>query len=480
MAEHNPQPAAGGPKGHHSHKKHGFTGQIGFVMAAAGSAVGVGNLWRFPYLAAKDGGGLFILIYLILTFTFGFTLLTSDIAIGRRTGKNSIKAYAEMSPKWSFLGILTFLVPVLIMTYYAVIGGWITRYIVVYLTGQNQLAAQDSFFTDFITSPGQSTLYAVIFMLLTAWIVFNGVEKGIEQCSKILMPVMLVMIVAIAIFALTLTRTDEAGVTRTGLQGLAVYLTPSFEGLTVKRFLQILLDAMSQIFFSLSVSMGIMITYGSYIKKDVDVNASIHQIEFFDTGVALLAGMMIIPSIFVFEGVEGMKAGPSLMFISLPKVFASMPTLGRFVGLAFFLMAAFAALTSCVSVLETITANCMEIFHTRRKQTTVALTMIYTVASVIIALGYSKFYVELPLPNGSIGQLLDLMDYISNSFMMPFISMLSAILIGWVVGPDWIVEEVEHGGCKFGLKGLYRVMIKYVVPVIMFILFLTSAGILNI
>ena len=307
------------------HKKHGFTGQIGFVMAAAGSAVGVGNLWRFPYLAAKDGGGLFILIYLILTFTFGFTLLTSDIAIGRRTGKNSIKAYAEMSPKWSFLGIITFLVPVLIMTYYAVIGGWITRYIVVYLTGQGGAAATDSFFTDFITSPSQSTLYATIFMLLTAWIVFNGVEKGIEKYSKILMPVMLVMIVAIAIFALTLTHTDDAGVTRTGLQGLAVYLTPNFEGLTVKRFLQILLDAMSQIFFSLSVSMGIMITYGSYIKKDVDVNASIHQIEFFDTGVALLAGMMIIPSIFVFEGVEGMKAGPSLMFISLPKVFASMP-----------------------------------------------------------------------------------------------------------------------------------------------------------
>ena len=468
MDNHSSSSAATSPSGHHSHKKHGFTGQIGFVMAAAGSAVGVGNLWRFPYLAAKDGGGLFILIYLILTFTFGFTLLTSDIAIGRRTGKNSIRAYAEMSPKWKFLGILTFLVPVLIMTYYAVIGGWITRYIVVYLTGQGGAAAQDSFFTDFITSPGQSTLYAAIFMLLTAWIVFNGVEKGIEQCSKILMPVMLVMIVAIAIFALTLTHTDEAGVTRTGLQGLAVYLTPSFKGLTVKRFLQILLDAMSQIFFSLSVSMGIMITYGSYIKKDVDVNASIHQIEFFDTGVALLAGMMIIPSIFVFEGVEGMKAGPSLMFISLPKVFA-----------AFFLMAAFAALTSCVSVLETITANCMEIFRTKRKPTTISLTLVYTVASVIIALGYSKFYIELPLPNGSIGQLLDLMDYISNSFMMPFISMLSAILIGWVVGPDWIVEAVEYGGRRCGLKGLYRVMIKYIVPVIMFILFLQSAGVLN-
>ena len=463
----------------HKHKKHGFTGQLGFVMAAAGSAVGVGNLWRFPYLAAKDGGGLFILIYLILTFTFGFTLLTSDIAVGRRTGKNSIGAYGSMNPKWRFLGIITFLVPVLIMTYYAVIGGWITRYIVVYIMGQGNAASQDSFFTDFITSPVQSTFYAAAFMLFTAWIVYNGVEKGIEKYSRILMPVMLVMIIAIAIFSLTLSHTDDAGVTRTGLQGLIVYLKPDFTGLTLRRFLQILLDAMSQIFFSLSVSMGIMITYGSYIKKDVDINASIHQIEFFDTGVALLAGMMIIPSIFVFEGVEGMKAGPSLMFISLPKVFASMPTLGRFVGLAFFIMAAFAALTSCVSVLETITANCMEIFHTKRRNTTLALTGIYTVASVIIALGYSKFYVELPLPNGSIGQLLDLMDYISNSFMMPFISMLSAILIGWVVGPDWIVEEVEYCGRKFGLKGLYRVMIKYVVPVIMFILFLQSAGVLN-
>ena len=461
------------------HKKHGFTGQIGFVMAAAGSAVGVGNLWRFPFLAAKDGGGLFILIYLILTFTFGFTLLTSDIAVGRRTGKNSMGACQAMHPKWRFLGLLTFLVPVLIMTYYAVIGGWIVKYIAVYLTGQGEAAATDAFFTSFITSPVQAALYATAFMLLTAWIVFNGVEKGIEKYSKILMPVMLGMIVAIAIFSLTLSHTDEAGVTRTGLQGLAVYLKPNFEGLTLKRLMQILLDAMSQIFFSLSVSMGIMITYGSYIRKDVDINASIHQIEFFDTGVALLAGMMIIPSIFVFEGVEGMKAGPSLMFVSLPKVFASMHGFGRVVGLLFFVMAAFAALTSCVSVLETIVANCMEIFHTGRRRTTLVLTVLYTAASIVISLGYSLFYVELPLPNGSIGQLLDLMDYISNSFMMPFISMLSAILIGWVIGPSWIVEEVEYGGRKFGLKRLFAVMIKYVVPVIMFVLFLESTGVWN-
>ena len=463
----------------HRKKESGFTGQIGFVMAAAGSAVGVGNLWRFPYLAAKDGGGLFIVIYLILALTFGFTLLTSDIAVGRRTGKNSINAYAAMNPKWKFLGIITFLVPAIIMTYYAVIGGWISRYVVVYLIGDGSAAASDSYFTGFITDPLQAVMFAVIFMLITAFVVFNGVEKGIEKCSSILMPVMLVMIVAIAIFALTMKSTDADGVTRTGLQGLAVYLTPNLEGITFGRLMQILLDAMSQIFFSLSVSMGIMITYGSYIKKDVNINTSVHQIEYFDSGVALLAGMMIIPSIFVFEGIEGMKAGPSLMFVSLPKVFDSMHVLGRVVGLAFFLMAAFAALTSCVSVLETITANCMEIFHLERKKATIILTVFYTAASVVVALGYSLFYIELPLPNGSVAQILDLMDYISNSFMMPFISFLSSILIGWVIGPDWIVEEVEYGGKKFGLKGLYRFMIRYIVPVMMFILFLESTGLLG-
>ena len=430
-------------------------------------------------MAAKDGGGLFILIYLILALTFGFTLLTSDIAVGRRTGKNSINAYAEMSPRWKFLGIVTFLVPVLIMTYYAVIGGWIGRYIVVYLAGQGSDASVDTFFNSFITNPVQSSMFAVIFMFITAWVVFNGVEKGIEKYSRILMPVLLLMIVAIAVFSLTLKFTDPSGVTRTGLQGLYVYLAPDFEGITIARLMQILLDAMSQIFFSLSVSMGIMITYGSYIKKDVDINSSVHQIEFFDSGVALLAGMMIIPSIFVFEGIEGMGAGPSLMFVSLPKVFHSMGFIGNIVGLLFFLMAGFAALTSCVSVLETIVANCMEIFHTRRKKTTLVLTVVYTIASVIIALGYSSFYVEIPLPNGSIAQILDLMDYISNSFMMPFISLLSSILIGWVIGPDWIVEEVEYGGKKFGLKKLYAVMIRYIVPVMMFVLFLQSAGILG-
>ncbi len=456
-----------------------FSGQLGFVLAAAGSAVGVGNLWRFPYLAAKDGGGLFLIVYLALVLTFGFTLLVSDIAIGRRTKQSAVGAYTQMHPKWKFLGILTFLVPVLIMTYYAVIGGWVTKYAIIYLTGASEAAAADNYFTAFITSPVSPVIYALIFMGVTAFIVYNGVQDGIEAVSKWMMPVLLVLVAVIAIYSMTLQHTDGNGQVRTGLQGLQYYLTPHVEGLTVSRFLQILLDAMSQLFFSLSVSMGIMITYGSYVKPEVNLNKSISQIELFDTGVALLAGAMIIPAVYVFSGVEGMSAGPSLMFVSLPKVFAAMGKAGVFVGLLFFVAAIFATLTSCISVLESIAANCMEVLHTDRKKTVVTLSVIYLAASAVIALGYSLFYFEVQLPNGSTGQLLDVMDYISNSVMMPFISLLSTILIGWVTTPAFVIEEMESSGHPFRRKKIYVVMIRYIAPVMMFILFLQSTGILT-
>lgn len=455
-----------------------FSGQIGFVLAAAGSAVGVGNLWRFPYLAAKDGGGLFLVVYLALVLTFGFTLLTSDIAIGRRTKESAIGAYTKMHPKWKFLGTLTFLVPVLIMTYYAVIGGWITRYAVVYLSGQAEAAAQDGYFTSFITSPVFPVIFALLFMAVTSLIVYNGVEGGIERVSRCMMPVLLVLVVVIAGYSLTLSHADENGQVRTGLEGFLYYIKPDFEGLTLERFLQVLLDAMSQLFFSLSVSMGIMITYGSYVKPEVNLNRAVNQIEIFDTGVALLAGAMIIPAVYVFSGTEGMGAGPSLMFISLPKVFAAMGKAGVFMGILFFVAAIFATLTSCISVLESITANCMEIFHTERKKTVLVLAVIYLAASAVIALGYSVFYFEITLPNGSSAQLLDIMDYISNSVMMPFIALLSAILIGWIKTPDYVIGEMERNGETFGRKAMYRVMIRYIAPVMMFVLFLQSTGIL--
>lgn len=458
-------------------KEHkGFTGQLGFILAAAGSAVGVGNLWRFPYLAAKNGGGVFLIIYLLMVFTVGFALLTTDLAIGRKTGKSAIYAYQSMRSKWEFLGIFTFFVPVIIMTYYAVIGGWILNYIKYFLTGQLTLAADDACFSNFISS-SSSVYWSLAFMVLTAVIVFGGVEKGIERVSKIIMPILLIMVLGIAIFSLTLKSTTDTGDLRTGLEGLAVYLKPDFTGMTLKRFLQISLDAMSQLFFSLSVSMGIMITYGSYVKKEVDLAKSVSVIEIMDTSVAMLAGVMIIPAVYVFLGVEGMSAGPGLMFISLPKVFFQMGTAGRIIGLVFFILAAFAALTSCISVLESIVANTTEILNTRRKSTTLVLSVVYLIATAVIALGYSKFYVKVSLPNGSTGQLLDIMDYISNSFMMPLIAFLSSIFIGWVMKPEWIIDEVEYGGKKFTRKVLYVIMTKYFLPIIMFILFLISTGI---
>ena len=235
---------------------------------------------------------------MVLVLAFGFVLLTTDVAIGRRTKQNALNAFTTLNKKWEFLGYLTFLVPTLIMTYYSVIGGWITKYFVTYLVSDGTQAAQDDFFTGFITAPVAPIVFMLLFLSLTAWVVYCGVEKGIEKCSRYIMPGLLLLIIGIAVFSLTLSHTDETGAVRTGMQGLVFYLKPDFTGLTVPRFLNIVLDAMSQLFFSLIVSMGIMITYGSYVRDDVDLNRANNQIELFDTGVAFLAGVMIIPAVY--------------------------------------------------------------------------------------------------------------------------------------------------------------------------------------
>ena len=460
-------------------KKSSFSGSLGFVLSAAGSAVGVGNIWRFPYLAAKDGGGLFLILYIALVFTFGFTLLTTDVAIGRRTQENAMRAFGSIDRRWAFLGYLTFLVPALIMTYYSVIGGWISRYLVTYLTFRGADAAQDGYFVSFITSQFAPIVFMLAFLSVTAFIVYRGVEKGIEKFSRIIMPGLILMVVGIALFSLPLRHNDGTAL-RTGLQGLAVYLTPNLKGITLSRFLGILLDAMSQLFFSLSVSMGIMITYGSYVKKDVNLSRSLGQIEIFDTLVAFLAGLMIIPAVYVFFGTEGMASGPSLMFISLPKVFEAMGPLGAIIGLVFFLMVVFAALTSNVSIMETLVANCMELFHTSRKKMSLIIALLSAGAATVICLGYNVLYFEVDLPTGAQAQqLLDVVDYISNSFLMPLISLLTCILVGWIIKPKWIIEEMESSGHPFRRKALYAFMIRYVTPVMMALLFLESIGLLS-
>lgn len=461
-------------------KKSSFSGSIGFVLAAAGSAVGVGNIWRFPTLAAKHGGGLFLIVYLILVLTFGFSLLMTDIAIGRKTGKSSLDAFKTINPKWSFLGKLTFAVPSIIITYYVVIGGWILKYMVSSVT-EFTATAQSDYFVSFTESKASPIFWMLIYLAITAFIVYCGVEKGIERFSKIIMPALFVLIIGISIFSLTIkSEPDANGNVRTGLQGLLVYIKPDLTGLTFKSFMSVLLDAMSQLFFSLSVAMGIMITYGSYVKKDVDLNKSVAQIEIFDTAVAFLAGMMVVPAVYVFMGTEGMKAGPGLIFQSLPQVFNAMGVAGRIVGPAFFIMVAFAALTSSVSIMEAIVGACMETFKVSRKKVSLIITAIAAAAAVVVCLGYNVLSFGITLPTGATGQnLLDVLDYISNSLLMPIISLLTCIVIGWVVKPKWVIDEVESNGAKFGRKKLYAVMIKYVAPALMVLLFLQSVGVFN-
>lgn len=453
---------------------------MGFVLAAAGSAVGLGNIWRFPYLAAKDGGGLFLVIYILLALTFGFTLLTTEIAIGRKTKQSPLTAYSKVKKGWGFLGVIACLVPVIIMPYYCVIGGWVVKYFIAFLTGEGVAAAQDGYFEGFITSDVQPILLTIIFLGIVAFIIFRGVEKGIESSSKIIMPILLLLVVGIAIFSITIQHTDADGITRTGLEGLKIYLIPNLNGITVKGFFTVLLDAMGQLFFSLSVAMGIMIAYGSYVKDDANLVKSINQIEIFDTVVAFLAGVMIIPAVFTFMGTEEMQAsGPSLMFVSLPKVFAAMGKIGNIVGCLFFAMVLFAAITSAVSVMEAVVSSLMDKFHMSRWKATAIETGVALIGGIIVCLGYNKLYFEITLPNGASAQILDIMDYISNNIMMPLVAIGTCILIGWVVKPKEVIDEVEKTGCKFGRKALYIVMIKVIAPLLLVILFLKSLGIVT-
>ncbi|MBR0410767.1 MAG: sodium-dependent transporter [Eubacterium sp.] len=458
-------------------KRGSFSGQLGFILAAAGSAVGLGNIWRFPYLAAKDGGGVFLLLYLVLALTFGFALLTTEIAIGRKTGQSPLTAYGQIDKRWGWIGFVACLVPSIILPYYCAIGGWVFKYFFTYLTGQGHAAAADGYFSGYITGNTEPIVWMVVYFMITAVVVIAGVEKGIEKFSKILMPVLFVLITAISVFALTLKHTDASGAVRTGFQGLKIYVIPNFKGMTVKSFFIVLMDALGQLFYSISVAMGIMITYGSYAKKETNLMSSINEIEFFDTLVAFLAGLMIIPAVYTFAGVDGMSGGPGLMFITLPKVFESMGSIGSVVGLVFFVMVSFAAVTSSVSIMEAIVSSLMDQFKLSRRKASVIIIAYTLLAGTAVCMGYNRLYFELKLPNGTVGQILDVMDYVSNNCLMPVVSLGTCILIGWVAGPEVVINEVTQDKYKFGRKKLYVAMIRFIAPILLFILLLQAFGV---
>ena len=434
-----------------------FTGKIGFVLAAAGSAVGLGNIWRFPYLAAKYGGGIFLLVYIALAVTFGFALMIGETALGRKTGLSAIGAFKFLNKKYSFIGYLAALVPIIILPYYSVIGGWVLKYLSVYTMDFSSAAANDSFFGGFISAPSEPVIWFCLYLALTAIVVLFGVEKGIEKVSKFMMPLLVVLSIFIAIFSCL-----QPG----ALEGIKYYILPDFSKFSATT----VLAALGQLFYSMSLAMGIMITYGSYMKKDVNLESSVKQIELFDTGIAFLAGLMIIPAVFTFSGgtPEALGKGPSLMFVTLPKVFLNMPA-GRFIGFIFFLLVFFAALTSSISLMETIVSIFCDKLKINRKLCCGLVFLGSLIIGLLSCFGYS-IWSEVKI----IGmQFLDFFDFTSNSVLMPIVAFFTCIFIGYVIKPKAISDEVELTS-KFKNKKLFTFVIKYLAP-IMIVLILVSS-----
>ncbi len=440
-------------------KRSSFSSKIGFVLAAAGSAVGLGNIWRFPYLAAKYGGGIFLLVYIVLALTFGFALMVTEIAIGRKTSLSPLGAYNKLNKKFSFIGYLATIVPIIILPYYSVIGGWVMKYLFGFVTNQASTMAEDSYFGNYIGKVGEPVLWFFIFMAVTAVVVVLGVEKGIEKVSKVMMPLLVILIIFICVY--NICTMDHA------IDGVLYYITPDFS----KFSMMTVVAAMGQLFYSMSLAMGIMITYGSYMKKEISIEKSVHQIEWFDTGVAFLAGLMIIPAVFSFSGGDeaALGKGPGLMFITLPKVFNSMPG-GTVIGVIFFIMVLFAALTSSISLMETIVSVFQDKLKMKRIPACIAVFLICILLGIPSSLGYSAWDTVKIMGM----QILDFFDFISNNLVMPIVALATSVFVGFVLKPKTVVEEVESEGNKFKTKKIYSVIIRFVAPICIVLILVSS------
>ena len=457
-----------------SDKRASWSGQLAFVLAAAASAIGLGNLWRFPYLAAQYGGGTFIAIYLALVVTLGFTLMVTEISIGRMTAQSQLTAYARLHRGWGFVGLLGTIIPLLITPYYCVIGGWVLKYLVAYaqmaFTGaapMGEAAAESgAFFTSFISAPFAPFGYGMIFVLACAGVIVLGVKNGIERSNLVMMPILFLMAVAISIYVVCLPGTGD---------GLKYYLVPNMDCLrdAAGKFSPALLGktilgAMGQMFYSLSLAMGIMITYGSYMKKQDSIEKCVRRIEIFDTLIAVIAGLMIIPVVYMFAVKTGtpvkeaMNAGPGLMFITLPKVFATLGTTGPWLGLTFFVLVLFAALTSAISLMEACVASVCDLLKLDRKAATFFTAALIMFLATFSAIGYGP-WADVKLFGM---QFLDFFDFVTNSVLMPIVAAATCVFVGYVLGPRAVIDECQAEGASFRAKGLYVAMVKYFAPVL--------------
>lgn len=438
-----------------------FSSRLGYVLAVAGSAVGLGNIWRFPYLAAKYGGGIFLLVYLILTVSFGYVLIVSETALGRMTQKSPIGAFKSFGQGiwYKIGGWINTIIPILIVPYYSVIGGWVIKYFVEYIKGNVNTLAQDNYFNNFISDSFNVEFWFIIFALFAFITILGGVKNGIERSSKIMMPILVVLAIMVVIYS----------VTRPGaIEGVKYFLIPNFEDFSIMT----IVAAMGQMFYSLSIAMGILYTYGSYLEKDVDIEKSTKQVELFDTAIAILAGLMVIPAVFAFstEAAESLQAGPSLMFITLPKVFASMGA-GTIAGILFFLLVFFAALTSAISLLETSVSSLSQQFHISRNKAIVIMAFVMLAFGTTSCLGYGVWdFISI------FGMaFLDFYDFLTNSIMMPIAALATCILIIKVVGFQKIIDEVKISS-PFKREKMYVFFMKYLASFFLIIILLSSVA----
>ena len=446
----------------HKHERSTFSGKLGFVLSAAGASVGLGNIWRFPYLAAKYGGGIFLLVYIILAMTFGYTMIMAETALGRMTKKSPVGAFGKFGKSgWlSFGGWINAIIPVLIVPYYSVIGGWVIKYLVEYIKGNSAGLATDGYFSEFISGGVSTEVCFIAFSLITLLIIYAGVQNGVERVSKFMMPVLVVLSVVIVVYS----------VTRPGaMEGVKYFLVPNpanFSWMTV-------VAAMGQMFYSLSIAMGILVTFGSYMKKDVSIEGSTTNVEIFDTAIAMMAGLMIIPAVFAFSGgdPDTLQAGPSLMFITIPKVFASMG-MGTFVGIMFFLLVLCAALTSSIALTESAVSTFQDEMKWSRKKATVIVGIIMIILGSLSSLGYGPLaFVKI------IGmQFLDFFDFLTNSVMMPIAAIATCLLVSRVIGVQKIEEEVTQEGGNFRRKNIFNFMIYYLCPIFAAIILFSSVA----
>lgn len=436
----------------------GFSGKLGFVLAAAGSAVGLGNIWRFPYLAAEYGGGIFLLVYILMTVTLGFSLMVAEIAIGRKTGQSAIGAFGALDGRFSFLGYISIIGPVLILPYYSVVGGWVMRYAAGFIVGEGAKMAGDGFFDAYVSDSVMPVVWFCIFAAVTALIVLLGVEKGIEKVSKVMMPALVVIILFVTIYVLVALPEARAGV--------VYYLKPDLSRFSVKT----LVAAMGQLFYSMSLAMGTMITFGSYMKRDVSIEKAAHNIEIFDTGIAFLSGLMIIPAVFAFSaGTDySVAEGPGLMFVTLPKLFTQIPG-GAVVGGVFFVMVLLAALTSAIAMMETVVSALMDKLRVSRAVACLLILLMTVSLGVPASLGYSIWSGVRILGF----TILEFFDFISNNLAMPTVAIITCIFVGYVIKPREIIEEVKIGG-RFRSARLFSAVIRYVAPVCIFVILLSS------